>query len=408
MDKLKPLKKKILRSRIDGANFTALIPFNPDDFQLKESFNRKCPENSNQIFDLNSLIKFYEKRILSTFSLPNKCSSYRKNGLVICEVQNLGVYCDISRKSNDLMIQLQFKGLFFTQDDAFQKMKLYLQELVSTLDIYFRLTLIDIAKDITLRPWEVLPYRDEQLQEKYLYNFRYKIRTFSDNKGHIRRDTGFELAAGRFKLKVYDKRHENDSHKNPDKRAYYANLYKDFIDDNGELLPISRFELTLRQEYCYSFSDLIYDLNQSEDIFIQSLLHRFSKRHSLRTRPTLFKESNPKRRPITENGHDLFSLANDSLINIKTPSLLRTSNPQKSIDSSLEKLAEALYHSDELYADNPDKLKETVSILTETAIKKGRLKKFEHEKTKREQDFKIRKIRERFQNSQLDFLGDDL
>lgn len=407
MKNLKELNNKILRSRIDGANFTCLIPFNPNDFN-KSIIDLKHPENSKEEFNLNTLININKNSILKVFGLTEACVQYTRTGLKIIETNNLGIYCDLSRRKYDLQIHIQFKGLFFIRKNALNDLRLFLIKLVNETRLLFRLTLIDIAKDILLKPYEILPYNDQN--KNLVYNFKHRFQNYSEQKDGKIFDTGFELRNSRFKIKVYDKRFENQSHKNIKKREYYNQIYSEFVDSNNNLLPVSRFEITLKQEACRDFIKHIFDFNISEDFLITSILHKFSLTHSLRERPKESIDKNLKRWPIAKNWVDLFTPTSTHLIKAQTPSDFRFSNPRINLETLITKLAEALVFQDEYCLEtlNPQILLKLVETKIDVIIENARRKKLLHTETLRIQESAIKAIQSQLNDNQLLLLGDFL
>lgn len=188
MTKLKSLNGKVLRSRIDGANFSAKIPFNPNDFNQRIKINNI--EDSTDTTNFSTLINFYKKHLLKTFNLNDNAVKNTENGIKIIETKNIGIYCELKRINYDLSITIQFKGFFFIQDNALHKMRLFLTDLISYTKVFFRLTLIDIAKDVTMKPDEILPYDPIVLnKESFKYMFSHKKDIYSEQKNNEQYET---------------------------------------------------------------------------------------------------------------------------------------------------------------------------------------------------------------------------
>lgn len=407
---LSKLNGKILRSRIDGANFTALIPFNPDNFQDR-AIRPNDPERSRSGFNLSSLINFYKNSILEHFSLSENSVSSTPKGIRIIETNNMGLYCEISKRNFDIQILIQFKGLFFIKDNAFPLMQQLINELSIDLGHIFRLTLLDVAKDILLHPYQVLPYNKEIIESNFFcYNFKHQIVSYREQVGGDSIDTGFEIKNSRFKVKVYDKRHENSTHKNALKREYYDNLFNQFFDENGELLPVSRFELTLRQENCHQFSELFYDTSISEESFILTVLNRFSLKHSLRQREQNSTDQNTKRWPIHPNWKALFVTDSAMELSVKTGSSFHYSNPRINLERQVIKLAEALALKSDISLDtySPDDLLKLLETNLKDIISLARGKRIEHEQTLLSQEVMLQRAERRYQDSQIPLVGDFL
>lgn len=411
MNQLKSLNGKILRSRIDGANFTALVPFNPNDF-TERTIKIDNLENSTDAYNFSTLINYYKNQILKAFNLNENVVNNTSSGIKIIETNNIGIFCELKRKKYDLFIHIQFKGFFFIQDNALHKMRLFITELIDRTKTIFRLTLIDIAKDILLKPSEILPYDSKVITENnYHYHFSHKKYVYTDQVKNELIETGFRLQNSRFTIKVYDKRHENSQHKNQIKKEYYEQYFSKYVDTNGQPFPVTRVELTVKQEACVKFSDHALNDDVTEDVLINNILSSFSKKHSLKQRSESSSDKDIKRWPIVQNWIDLFSSNNDVELKDKTPSDHRYSNPRINIESLLEKLVEAFAFKTDY--DFETLSEEDVLSLIRPKIKdilqNAKTKRYEHEKTQRDHEDYVRQIAKRRNNKQLSFgIGDFL
>ena len=411
MNNLKSLKGNILKSRIDGANFTALIPFNPNDFS-ERVIKINNLENSTDNYNFQTLINFYKNRILKTFNLNEGHINNTPNGIQINATQDLGIYCDLKRKKYDLYIHIQFKGFFFINKNSLYKLRLYMIELIKNTKEFFRLTLIDIAKDITLKPNEILPYDSNIIKNNHFYySFNHKKTNYTDQNSKEQIETGFKLYNSRFAIKVYDKRYENSQHKNQIKKEYYEKFFAKFVDKNNNPLPVSRVELTIKQESCKKYSDHILNFDIPEEKIINDILSSFGSNHSLRQKAPNSQDKNKKRWPKVKNWIDLFSSNSEIELQDSTLSDYRFSNPKINIEKLLEKLVEAFAFKNE-YDLETLKKEDIIRILEpkiDVILKDAKTKRYEHERTIRQHEEHIRKIVKRASNDQLSlFVGDFL
>lgn len=403
---LKSLNKKVLRSRLDGANFTANIPFNPDNFGIKLINNKSIKQD----FNLDNLFRLYSNLILRVFSLKKENIKYSNNKIIISDTTNIGIYCELLRVNYDLQIRLQFKGLFFTRKNPISELRDIITHLSIELNTYFYLTLIDAAKDILLKPQEILPINSENNSNYFYYSFKHEFKKYSEQRNNQIIDTGFEFRNSRFKLKLYDKRTENDKSKNEAKKEYYRNQYSKFKDDKGNLLPVTRFELTLRQNSAKQFTNEILNSNITEQSLISIILNKFSSKHSLRENINNSNDKNRKRWPINKNWNDLFNTTEALGLNKPTLSDHRFSNPRINIDTQLKKLVDAITIEEVINGTriNKELLLKKMHPYLEQVIKDSIKKVTEYDRSQLNQEFNLEKLKARASIKQLGFLGDSL
>lgn len=380
MESLKLLNGKIFRSRIDGANFTCNIPF--------DAHKPEC---------INSLFKKYENKILRLFSIPNDLVLYSARGIIIEATKLFGIYCTLSRKNYDIQIHIQFKGFFFINSNAFLNMKYLMNKLIIETGNYFRLTLIDIAQDVTLKPSEILPCNITPFEiENYYYSFKHRTEIYNEPSGEGILFTGFRISNSRISIKVYDKLAENFKIKNKIKKEYYENIYSFYVDENNSQLPITRVELSIKQEACIKLFKYINDPSISESEFITLALKKFSEKHSLRKKPINSHDQNKKRWPVEENWIMLFSGGSTERREEKTSSNFIFSNPKRNLQLLLCRAVEQIVFSnrEKSAKTTPEDVMNILSSDVPALIEKAEMKWQKYDATQKELSNEFLKISE--------------
>jgi hypothetical protein len=304
MKRLINLNGRKCRASLDGVYYSSNIILNNIEIQnselAKEKLNRIL-EETRKVFN------FY-----TTERFPHK------TGFTLESTKRLGIYIKFTLQKRNISINVQFKGYYFTFDHAWYEMRCKMCELMIKLKVFFRPTLIDIAQDFAAKTYEVLPYPTQENLDKGLsYNFKYKV-TFHNEKTKDDKllDTGFVLQNSRFKLKLYDKKRENEKSTNLAKKHYYEDFFKEYEDT-------SRVEISLKQESCKRFWLDIFTTELSIEEYALYLFKHFGNNHSARIKPKGSKDKDKSRWPKLENWVYIFDRSEYELNDIPTINDLR-------------------------------------------------------------------------------------
>lgn len=317
----KDLNGKILRLALDTVYFTG-------SFSLGEEIldGAKVGLALNQI--TCSILKTVFQDLANVETL--------KHGVRIAELENTGIFFDLYKQFGEIKISAQFKGVFFARDDGLRTMQFLMISLMSDLEIFFRVTRIDVAQDITLRPGEVLPPSNESanlLGFKYDFKHSFQEHSVSVAKKKMK-PTGYVFSNSRFKIRLYDKKEEMKNCRSEKKKQYYDAYFESLGSDT----PVSRFELQIKQESCEPFLDCIFQKWPSEDLFCAEVLKKFGHKHKLRQRKVGSTDQSWKRQPVNSNWLALFRINEVTILPVQTAHEFRYS----ATAPSYEKLARYL------------------------------------------------------------------
>ncbi len=266
MKNLRSIHGNIFKIRVDGMNFTC-----------NEEIPSELKDNKEWI---SNHLSYRVDVLLKVFDIKNSSIHPKKNGYIIEDAKHTGIFAQLTSSKTDIQTAIQFKGYFFTQAHAFEYMKLLMRKIMVEYGQFFRLTLIDVAQDITLETKQVLPFPSADPDvDGFVYNFRYKSSKYIEKTSDGIVETGWQIFNTRFKLKLYDKRFENSKSTNSIKKDYYETL---FSEVGGK--PVSRIELTLRQESCKRFWKAVFEHDYTEEDFCLDVYKHFSLKHSVRVK----------------------------------------------------------------------------------------------------------------------------
>lgn len=363
MSEILDLTERCLRKRIDGINFTLILPF-----EELENLSGEALQHQVEMILNNAVSK-----IGNVFRFSSEFANKLKSKISIDLNDSLGIYVEVFLKGIDLFIIIQFKGYFFTRDDAFLCCQTSLITLIDIFGAFFRITTIDLAQDFLAKVNQVLPSPSVVTTDyKYCFKFKYRQYTQCSKDGKV--DTGFEFYSSRYKITVYDKILENKGAKNPVKKKYYLQLYGQY-----EKVGVTRVEIRIKQELCKDISQVFFDLNVTEEQFINFVLSKFYCKHKLKVQPEKSRDKDHRRWIVHRNWELIFNPPKDNIPNIITaPDYIFTS-PDTNIEKHLRQLVESFIHID------PERSKEQILEAISKLDFEGALRKVEHRKRTREE-----------------------
>jgi hypothetical protein len=321
------LKDLELRKRIDGINFTAIIPCTEI-----EEFDDEEQKRWHKAYLIESMFG----KISQILPFAGRPIEYLKSKSVVDLNSSIGIYLESFFKGNDQYVLIQFKGSFFVHSDAFNFCRSLVKKITAELDTFFRLTLIDVAQDFLAPIQSILPY-PEHNNSDVKYCFKHKCSKFNENCKNRSLLTGFFISTGRYKITIYDKKAENQRARNKLKKSYYKKIFEKYKDK-----PVTRVELRLKQEACRKLLSCFFDFSISEEKFLRIALFQLYRKHKLRIKPVLSNDKDFRRWPIHPHWKHIFCQISQSDINDETtPDYLYTT-PSSDLDRSISKLVETL------------------------------------------------------------------
>ncbi|MBI2521461.1 MAG: hypothetical protein HYV97_13670 [Bdellovibrio sp.] len=359
---LKSLDKKICRMALDTVFFTASKKIR-DDKDLTDISESTMQYYANELDNI----------LFSGIGKPEKVRRRYEVG----ELTTIGIFASVYMAGNELKLTVQFKGVFFADDDAFKSMQDIALGLIKKFDIPFRVTRIDVCQDIMLNPFEILPASNMQtIQDGYIYHFKHTYAEYHkcDNASMIY--TGFGIKTSRFELVVYDKKEELQHCRSQRKKEYYDK----YLEAIGGETPLTRCELRLKQENCEPFLEIIFDKSISEISFCKLVLKTFAKRHNLRTRSNGSVTKKYDRWPIHKNWLRLFYIEEPAPFELIKLRERRLTAPEKTAKQIMDMIADLCAHREIA----PNLFLETLATFQMAPLmQKANKKRADYEKTQR-------------------------
>lgn len=189
-----------------------------------------------------------------------------------------GVFIEIEKSG---AINIQFRGeLFALLQNAYEKIRdVYLPSLTLLTNTPWRLTRFDIAFDyagiVNFR--QLLPHPEDE-NFRYLFRFRYSPHGKNIGKMGPARESGISLRGSQWKLNMYDKVLENETHGesiSKEKQEFYRSLYP-------EGSKVFRLELSLMSSRGAAVATALMGKGASEDELMRLVMADWASRHKIK------------------------------------------------------------------------------------------------------------------------------